>query len=634
MSFRYIFILSLALAAHFAAIENFAFASEPLGYDSNARVVSVFNSQEYRDQIASELKSFESVHGSRLPCSDDPLDIQAHKDRMINAKYVLKSLKTWQEKLVSETAVKDQREFLEIKKELQGVYDKYFGSARDSEFCIFRQDLAKATRNLAKDAKNQALLRGLEKVSQCLSTSSPLQNSKMKGTFSGFFEDLFDHFWKKPNLTDEDCAVLRNAYSVWSSFYDGENRSQLTAATKKIPVYNVNDHNASYYYWAKEQQKGNVPLEGLTIFHADTHTDMGEVHTHTHGHWSSHALDFKGTHEALLKPAGEMSRFLVQKVNASSVLTAPEKQSLVARIAAQPEAEIRQELEMQIRKTVHHIAQPLAASQATGVSSGDFIMCMPPWSKELPRTQYVKQADGTSKPAPLALNFVERRGELGFEMSVTDVPAGYWNIEAFMPSDVQVGNVKVLAPSRFQIVDCNNEERVETFKNSQGEQMFEVRQKSTPPAPLADYFPAQDKKNGYLLDIDLDVFVSEGRGGLVEPISWERTKGHEIEYGLHGTHEQNTESDPNVAVTTKEFGLIRDRIDSFFKRMADSKKAGMVPKVITIADSSAVARAIRTGQEGEAVDGIKAFTPTCMAFVVNYMVRKRLQETFDVEFSR
>ncbi len=620
------------------ASESFSLASEPLGYDPNAREISVFNSRAYRDTIASELKSFESVHGARIPCLEDPKVIEAHKDRMENAKHTLKYLKSQQEQLVSETAVKDQKDFLEIKQQLQGVYDKYFGSARDSEFCVFKLDLAVATRDLAKDAKNQALLRGLEKVTQCLSTSSPLRNSRIKGTFAGFFEDLFDHYWKKPNLTDEDCAVLRNAYSVWSSFYDGENRANLSASSKKIPVYNVNDHNASYYYWAKEQQKGNVPAEGLTVFHADTHTDMGDVHTHTHGHWSSHVLDFKETHQALLKSEGELSRFLVEKINASAVLTAPERQSLVARIAAQPELQIRAELEMQIRKSVHHIAQPLAASQATGVSSGDFIMCMPPWSKELPRTQYVKQADGTSKPAALAFNFIERgtKGseELGFEMAAKDAPQGDWNIPTFTPDELQAGTVKVLAPSRFQIVDCNNEERVETFKNSSGEQMFEVRQKSTPPAPLADYFPAQDKKKGYLLDIDLDVFVSEGHGGLVEPISWERSKSHDREYGPHGSHAQNTESDPNIAVTTKEFGLIRDRMDLFFKRMTESKKAGMVPKVITIADSSAVARAIRTGQEGEAVAGIKAFTPTCMAFVVNYMVRKRLQETFDVDFTR
>jgi hypothetical protein len=274
---------------------------------------------------------------------------------------------------------------------------------------------------------------------------------------------------------------------------------------------------------------------------------------------------------------------------------------------------------------VHHIAQPLAAAQYAGSSNGKFVMCMPPWSKELPRSAPVAGEGSQARMQPFVAEFARNGGSAGFEFDCSKIPPGPWNFTC------QSGGKKreVLSTSEFQVLDCNQEERTQIGTASSGEPIYSYKQKSGG-FPYKSFFTEQDKKDGFLLDIDLDVFVSEGNGSLVMPISFERTKRHQKSFGPHNGHGMNSETDIYVQVSTKELGLIHQRMDKFFADLAEARRDGYLPKVVTIADSSALVRAIKPRKQGEDSNttGIQAYTPECLVFLVNYMTRKRLKEIY------
>lgn len=93
-------------------------------------------------------------------------------------------------------------------------------------------------------------------MAECLE-KIPDEAASLKSTFSSFFDSVFEFFSSKKELRQEDCELLKNTYSVWASAYEKENEKSVGAG--EIPVYNVNNHNGSYYYWAEEQRKGRAP---------------------------------------------------------------------------------------------------------------------------------------------------------------------------------------------------------------------------------------------------------------------------------------------------------------------------------------------------------------------------------------
>ena len=102
------------------------------------------------------------------------------------------------------------------------------------------------------------------------------------------------------------------------------------------------------------------------------------------------------------------------------------------------------------------------------------------------------------------------------------------------------------------------------------------------------FMPASARQTGFILDIDLDAFVSNGselaQGRSVMPVSYGREQSN---------HDMTSEGDLASGLSAGEMYMIRKRVDEFFRRLEDAKRNGVLPKVITIADSTQLMRAIR-----------------------------------------
>ena len=75
--------------------------------------------------------------------------------------------------------------------------------------------------------------------------------------------------------------------------------------------------------------------------------------------------------------------------------------------------------------------------------------------------------------------------------------------------------------------------------------------------------------------------------------------------------------------------MIDSRVDSFIQRLEQAKAEGHLPAVITISDSTVLQRAAE-GQREDSMSGGN-FTPSCLAFLLNYRVRQRLNEVYNLE---
>lgn len=507
--------------------------------------------------------------------------------------------------------------------------DQVFNQLRQWQLCAFRQGLRAEIQRIGQ-GENAQWLRQLNEVGECLGNRPA---GSILDQFGSFFRNLFNHFWNKPSLSNEDCRVLQQAYRVWSSLYEDRNQGE---ARSNIPVYNVNAHNASFYYWAQEQRNGRIPPEGLTVFHADTHSDVAHVHSHAN-HWTNGALDMRTAQQATLQSNQELPRFVAREIERSNL--APEQRAqMLRRVSQTPPAQLRAELSQAIRQNVHQIAQPLTAAQLTGVSNGRYVMCMPPWSREFPRSRYVRDAQGRSRPQGLEFELREmnrlqtgggltlaeaRPSTIGYTYPCSRVNERIPSVRCY-PDSERDRQGRLIGTANYQVVDCNNEELVEIGSDSAGRVQYDVRDRSGQDLfPFEDFMTDRDREQGFLLDIDLDVFVSEGRGNSVEPTSYLRPNHPDRK---DPDHANANELNPRTDVPSRELEQIKDRIDGFFDRLEQAKNQGYLPKVITIADSTNLERALRSRESNDLNGG--NFTPACLSFVVNYMVRERLSSLY------
>ncbi len=600
-----------------------------LGFLVSTSPLEATNVEETREirQIISENEQLISVCRSQKNCVVSAQDIGSINFAIRRASNLRVDIAS-----VNKTAKQDEdEELIERAQALEHLQDRLISQARELEHHKFNQDLQDLVKSVLKDEKNRKFAIELRKIVSCLGKN---QNTvlKIKSTFATFFEDIFIYFWRKPKLSNEDCQLLENTYSAWASFYEDENE-QSKNSVAGIPIYNANAHNASLNYWAKEQQNGRIPPEGLTILHADTHTDLGHVHTHHGGHWLGRVLDVSDLHKVSLLKGDSFKEKIKDQINAAPI-DQRKKAELQRKLINTSDSQIRQELATQMRLAVHGVAQPLVGSQLTGVSNGNFIMCMPPWSLELPRSKVAgknQAGDPVYQPLKMELMEVPYEKELVAKNMVDcKKKPGDWEVDCYDSGD---SKNKKIADSQFQVVDCNNEERIELGK-SKGTPYYKTQIKNQPLPDIGNFFSEEDKKKGFLLDIDLDVFVSEWRepgqkGAHRNPVSFERTNGpksfHRVSEVPQELHAENSETDFG-GVTTKEFSLIRERMDVFFNGLKEAKSRGYLPKVITIADSTALNRVIRSKKLNE--DSDERFTPSCLVFLVNYMARKKLVETY------
>jgi hypothetical protein len=478
--------------------------------------------------------------------------------------------------------------------------------------CAFSKQLKDSIQLNIGNSENTGFLNQLNNINSCFKKDG-VASRGLKDTFSTVFNSIFKFFSNKKDLSKEDCAVLERTYEAWASFQSDENDlAKGDNVEDEIALYNVNPHNSSFTAWLKEREKGNIPAKGLPLLHVDTHTDLGHVHSHGDG-WSA-AMGIKELAGIVATSNDEQFENNIRSTLSASGADKAEIEKVISRGVPA----LKEEIFEQMRATIHDIAQPLVAGLATDVTSS-LIMALPPWSPRIPRTEYDEKTG--SKPAQIYLYEDEESEQIGIATS----DASIYNhkdspiVQGFA-DDVRVKEFDLV------VIDANLESRVETM-NANGvvtSSIIEERE-ATAADSFANHFPKDESQ--FILDIDLDAFVSEGRGNAnAEPVSFGR---HEKRYGTHKGHDANTETDPNIDVPLKEFELIEDRVNHFFKELEGLKAAGKLPAVITIADSTVLQAAMTRSVDDGQVGG--NYTPSCLVFLLNYMVKEKLRNLYNVK---
>tara|TARA_B100000925_G_scaffold258586_1_gene213618 strand:+ start:1554 stop:2888 length:1335 start_codon:yes stop_codon:yes gene_type:complete len=425
-------------------------------------------------------------------------------------------------------------------------------------------------------------------------------------------------------LTSDECQVLQRVYSTWSSFYDETNGNQ---SQSEIPTYNVNAHNSAFPYWLEAMEiDPDFPDEGIPLLHADTHTDLSHVHMYPTDRRFRQIpfVEFSNILRHLINNRPEVrSERGVARIKREMVSMVKEIQQRVNRERSSDRDSRRtftqindsfvRDLENWInspstsvenirstflqasRRSIHHIAQPVTGAVAAGITS-DVLMVLPPWSRRIART------DSADQPRnPWQVDLAHR-------------------VDAYEGGVIQntIQDVTTTGPSAPLLSKQSDDQPIQSY-NLQAINLTNPKGSGAPLRGFHHYLPSSTRDTGFILDIDLDAFVSNGRlRDLIEPLSWGR------EYSISG-HETTNEGDLRAGLAAQEMDLIKMRINSFFRRLQEAKTEGMCPAIITIADSTQLTRAIR-GEDDDFTGG--NFTPACLAFLVNYMVREKIEEVY------
>ena len=193
-----------------------------------------------------------------------------------------------------------------------------------------------------------------------------------------------------------------------------------------------------------------------------------------------------------------------------------------------------------------------------------------------------------------------------------------YQLQDYRPSTPRHSYVLPNGEFNLHVTDISVEQMV---TSSTGGTVHVYETAKTDALPGFDQFmPATARQTGFILDIDLDAFVSNGTNdpGMknVIPISYGRESSN---------HNMTSEGDLKSGLSASEMYMIRKRVDAFFKRLEEAKRNGVLPRVITIADSTQLMRAIR-GENEDFMGG--NYTPACLAFILNFMVRERLKNLY------
>ncbi|MBC87102.1 MAG: hypothetical protein CL677_07960 [Bdellovibrionaceae bacterium] len=433
---------------------------------------------------------------------------------------------------------------------------------------------------------------------------------------NGFLSDLFEHIFEKystlDQLTQDDCTVLKKAYSLWASNYEFHNRKMEEKQNQPdIPLYNVNAHNDSFAFWVKEMKSGNIAKEGIPLIHADTHTDMGHVHNHIMGSTWHSGLNFKELGEALKVTDDQQFKLHIQQlIQSNNLYGSAIKQEMSELISSLSSQELRHQLEDSARRRVHKISQPVTGAAAIGITN-KVVMCLPPWSPRLK----INTKDQPITDAKVNLH----RNQIGFCTRDRQVARHRGS-----PIRYCLEDERVLAEVGIGVMECNDEAKEESgfISNRTPSAMKDIPR-------FVDFLEGSPPEQGFILDIDLDVFASNGvgTGDYVEPISYARSGEHLKQFGEHEPHDQSNETDPQVQVLATELNLVDKRIDYLFENLKEAKEKGYLPKVVTIADSTLLARAAESSVDSNNGGN---FTPACLSFLLNYKVRQKLNDLYNI----
>jgi hypothetical protein len=199
-------------------------------------------------------------------------------------------------------------------------------------------------------------------------------------------------------------------------------------------------------------------------------------------------------------------------------------------------------------------------------------------------------------------------------------------------------------------------EKQKTLSLTTTSQSFDENHQSFSP-----YFKTSKINNKqFILDIDLDVFSSDGRTNYVNinkwngptntiptidnfvniamPFSYEHT-AYMKKYMLQVEHFEHPSlkelKNEEITVTTTELSLIKVRMDQFFQRLLETKNNQQVPAIITLIDSSKLQRVFVEKYENAFASSVEIsdsnFTPVPLVFLINYYARKKIKEIYNID---
>jgi len=512
--------------------------------------------------------------------------------------------------------------------ETRQLEQRYDEQLQEMQRCRFRHTLARLSRHPSLTPKEQAMVRQLQQLQRHFAKGADL--SRIKARYREMFRKIYTHYWGQKRLAARSCQVLTQAYRGWASFYESDNRANRTiaASSRRIPLYNGNGHNDSYRVWAWEVQKGRIPPQGLTLLHLDTHPDMGAYRDRSPHHWTDRVLTLADVNGALAHPEA-LRPYLRRKIKAAQGVSQRHKQVLIDHVNKTPLAQLRQTLRRQIYRRVHNIAHPLTAAAYAGVTK-KLLLCMPPWSH---RFAMSKIDPKTQRSQGITLELIKERKSEDIYFGVPNTMTTHPFVDAAeMPSFTTYNPTKKTYQSlphriNFHVTACTNE-NPSTVDASRW----------SPLPPLRRYFTRQrEGKDGFILGFDLDVFSTNGAqyDNYVIPRSYGRDRSlkaalkaqrHHAKHAKRAKQSQ-PKAKPKPRVTAQEYKLVKYRLKGVFDRLREARRQGYIPRLITIADSTRVARAYRDGLHRAAMSGGN-YVPPCLAFLLNYHVKKKLAQLY------
>ncbi|MCO5142953.1 MAG: hypothetical protein M9962_07680 [Oligoflexia bacterium] len=602
----------------------------PMNAVHSFKVNTFRDCSEFKDAIFENLPGRPSSSHSNVKVEYDS------KDRFERLKLNIQLLKI---NLQSEKLSNQQKE--DIQKAIDEGEKKFnieYEYMKQRRLCIFQKEVSEQISEL-KLPEHKQFLEKIGLISSCIEGGDDSSFQKIESLANDFFASVYRNFTDKikkdkKSLTEDDCKVLMKTYSLWSSFYDKINTETVAKSGAKIPLYNVNPHNTSYKFWMQEKAKGSIPANGLPIIHVDTHTDVEHVHVYSEQsglrtiplsqYGKLLELAQKGKRDEILSVVSEAHL----PKNDKSKRKKEEKDKVYDFFSRASFSEIQSTIIEAAERNAHKIAQPLTAAVASGVSE-DVTLILPVWNKQKRETTK-RLSNGKIAPYNSYLyaskgdiRWGAKDGELG-EYTKADYAASYLRIISPSDSDVEIVRKVDFKVGRF----------AEESLGLSGQVNFN-EEKSRELPDFSEFLPDKSKQEGFILDIDLDAFASEGReSNKAEPISFGRTIHHEgVNARPHGSHQESNETDGRIEVGITELDLIDKRLDVFFERLRRAKEKGYTPKVISIADSTMLQRALKSKSASEDFFG-GYFTPSCLVFLLNYKIRRGLEGLYNIKLAQ
>ncbi len=480
------------------------------------------------------------------------------------------------------------------------------------------------------------------------------------------FDTIFNFFWNESAfLTKHDEILLKATYQLWSSMYELlPSIRQQALDGHSILFENLNPHNAAFFAWLEAKEVGHLGARPLPLLHADTHTDL----LHVYHHLDSDIMQDLTLEQAvdlllLLKIKDEQDVESKNPIDLELLNVLSEKQKNALRpYFKQLNKEMFQKFLLHaMKQNVKFIGQPMVASMASGIVS-DFIFSLPPWSQK--KSFSPIQADGTAKSSTghiikkVMEDFMsEEQVEVLSFQSDSDAPAIF---EHHNQNNLPL-LTKPIKEVHYYIDPALAEINSYESTTAKGRYQTVTADYALPYQSVTPYFRSIKPLNQrFILDIDLDVFASDGRTNVVNmdhwngptqliaridkfenkamPYSYERTpylQKLRLQFDQFEHQDLKQLKNAEIVVSSTEHQLVKVRMEQFFSKLEKSKNDGYIPAIITITDSTVLSRTNAKDYFKSFASSIEYvdsnFTPVPFVFLINYYARVKLREIYQTK---